>query len=88
MGTYGGITEGKTYNDFLNPKEPEKKLNTQGWTKFPHHKCPSKTKNLCLKDQTKGACSSTSFMAHVDPSKMDAPAKQLVEARFKEVYKP
>jgi hypothetical protein len=82
------LLEGRTYNDFFNLTEPEKKLNTQGWPKFPHHKFPSKTKNLCLKYQAKGACSSASFMAHVDPSKMDASAKQLVEACFREVYKP
>jgi hypothetical protein len=80
------LPEGKTYNDFFNPREPEKKANTLGWPRFPHHKFSNKSKNLCLKYQTKGTCSSACFMAHVDPAKMDSTAKQLVEDRFKAVY--
>jgi hypothetical protein len=82
------LPEGKTYKDYFNPSEPEKKLNTLGWPKFPHHKFPSKSKNLCLKYQAKGSCSSACFMAHVDPSTMESAAKKLVEDRFLEVYKP
>jgi hypothetical protein len=87
MMTSWSLPNGKTYNDFFNPREPEKKPNTQGWPKFPHHKFPSKTKNLCLKYQAKGACLSACFMAHVNPLKMETSAKQLVESQFKEIYK-
>jgi hypothetical protein len=80
------LPERKTYNDFFKLREPEKKPNTIGWPWFPHHKFTSKTKNLCLKYQVKGSCSSACFMAHVDPAKMESAAKKLVDEHFKEVY--
>jgi hypothetical protein len=82
------LPQGKTYNDFFNPREAEKKPNTEGWPRFPHHKFTSKTKSLCLKYQTKGTCSSACFMAHVDPSKMENLARKLMDERFKAVYSP
>jgi hypothetical protein len=80
------LPEGKNYNDFFNPREIEKKPNTLGWPKFPHHKFPSKSKNLCLKYQTKGSCLSTCFMAHADPSKMESKTKKLVKKHLKVFY--
>jgi hypothetical protein len=82
------LPEGKTYNDFFNPKEPEKKANTLGWPRFLHHKFSTKSKTLCLKYQAKGSCSSACFMAHVDPAKMASAEKKLVGDRFKAVYSP
>jgi hypothetical protein len=80
--------EGKTYNNFFNPREAAKKPHTEGWPRFPHHKFATKSKSLCLKYQTKGTCSSARFMAHVDPSTMESSARQLVDERFKAVYSP
>jgi hypothetical protein len=82
------LPEGKTYSDFYNPREPEKKPNTLGWPKFPHHKFPSKSKKPCLKYQAKGSCSSACFMAHINPSKMETVAKKLFEEQFIQIYKP
>jgi hypothetical protein len=80
------IPEGKTYADFFDPRLPETKANNSDWPKFPHHKNPSKKKFLCLKYQVKGQCSSSCFMAHVDPAKMERDTRKTVDDRFKSIY--
>jgi hypothetical protein len=80
------LPEGKTYPDYFDTRVPEKKVNTTDWPKFPHHKNPSKLKGLCLKYQSKGLCSPTCYMSHIDPAKMDTDTKKAIADRFKVIY--
>jgi hypothetical protein len=80
------LPNGKTYTDFFDSRVPEKKVNTTDWPKFPHHKTPSKLKGLCLKYQSKGACTTMCYMSHVDPDKMNNETRKIVDDRFKQVY--
>jgi hypothetical protein len=72
--------------DFFDTRVPKKKANTINWPKFPHHKNRSKVKILCLKYQSKWSCSTMCYMAHVDPSKMEAATKKTINDRFKSIY--
>jgi hypothetical protein len=80
------LPEGRTYPDYFDTRVPEKKANTTDWPKLPHHKNPSKLKGLCLKYQSKGACSAICYMSHVDPDKMDSETRKTIDDRFKQVY--
>ncbi len=80
------MPEGRTYPDYFDTRVPEKKANTTDWPTLPHHKNPSKLKGLCLKYQSKGACSAICYMSHVDPNKMDSKTRKTIDDRFKQVY--
>jgi hypothetical protein len=80
------IPSGKIYRDFFTP---EHKANFTNWPKFKHHRHPRvpDQKPLCIKYQSFGSCRAGCRLAHVKPSAMDAAAKALVGARFKEIFK-
>jgi hypothetical protein len=80
------LPSGKTFTDYFDTTVPERRANTTDWPKLPHHKNPSRVKSLCLKYQSKGACSALCYMSHMDPSKMDSTLKKTIDDRFKSIY--
>jgi hypothetical protein len=80
------LPKGKTYPDYFDTRDPKKKANATNWPELRHHKNPSKLKGLCLKYQSKGACSTICYMSHLDPDTMDSKTRKTINDRFKQVY--
>ena len=81
-----GLPASKNYRDFFTP---DNKANFAGWPKFKHHRHPRvpDTKPLCIKYQSTGSCRAGCRLAHVKPSSMDQPTRDLVSKRYKEIFK-
>ena len=80
------LPAGKTYEDYFDTRSLEKKANTQGWPKLPHHKLRNKQKSLCLKYQTRGECLACCFLSHLDPAKIDRETKKTKGDKLPGIY--
>jgi hypothetical protein len=80
------IPEGKHFRDFFTP---ENKENLSNWPRFKHHRFPKvrDLKPLCLKYHASGSCRAGCRLAHIKPSAMEKPKRDIVASRFKEIYK-
>ena len=79
------IPNGKAYTDFFDYNEVSLKENTLGWPRIASHDSRKKGKKtyLCMKYQCVGSRSNKSGNTHVDPEKLSAENRKIIDDRMK-----
>ena len=79
------IPNGKAYNDYFDFYKEPLRANTMGWPKIASHDPRKKGKQtyLCMKYQCVGSCSNKCGNTHVDPEKLSAANRKIIDDRMK-----
>jgi hypothetical protein len=80
------LPNNKKFPDYFASKDDNTKVNLADWPHFPHHAQTDLKRQMCVKYQVLGKCRKACYLAHIEPDKMTADARNKCNDRFKAIY--